>query len=178
MLASLITWDDRQLGFDPTVFYPDQNMKLHILTQEPFKYIVEETLVRSYTIRSRGSTCWRVRKVDDEESSDARYLIQDSWVEGGMITEQTILQKIHDTQVKNGIAGVASLVHIENIHIQQGDHVYPDTVKSHRRDNGIVGIDDLIHTRTVSRCHGRDCTRLENFTSPKELIYALHDVIK
>jgi hypothetical protein len=172
MLASLVTWDDHQLGFDPTVFYRDR--ELHIRTKEAFEYVVEETLVRSYTIRSRGSTCWRVRRLGDE---DARYIIQDSWVVGSMAAEQAILRKIEDIRVAAGLPGVAPFVHIEEVDFQ-GTTPSLDTVKHNRRGDGFSGAVDLVHTRTVLRCQGRDCPPLERFTSPMELVSALHDVIK
>jgi hypothetical protein len=171
MLASLATWDDRQLGFDGTVFHRGQ--ELHIRTQEFVEYIVEETLFHAYTLRGRGSTCWRVRKLQDD---GARYVIMDSWVSGGMGAEQVILRKLEDTRVNDGIAGIAPLVHIEEVETS-GPTPHRDTVKHNRRCEIVTGINivDLIHTRTVLQCDGQ---RLENSTSAKELVCALHDVIQ
>ena len=112
ILTSLIKWNDEQLGFDPNMFY--RGKELHIRTNESSEYVVEETLVRSYTIRSRGSTCWRVRKLDKQ---GALYLIQDSWVEGGMSAEATILRRIEGIRMMSSgcLTAVAALVHMEEV---------------------------------------------------------------
>ena len=179
MLRCLVTWDDHQLGFDPNVFY--RNEQLHILTREPAEYVVEETLVRSYTIRSRGSTCWRVRKLDAEDAPGAPYLIQDSWVENGMGTEETILRRIGDIRprVADGLPAVLPLVHMEEVRIEiPGSIGRRDTTLHNRHEDSSTGIVDLVHTRTVLRCHTRDCVPLANFVSLEELVGALHDATK
>ena len=175
MLKCLVTWDDHQLGFDPNVFY--RNKELHIRTRESgdSEYVVEETLVRSYTIRSRGSTCWRVRKLDEE---GAPYLIQESWVESGM--EETILRMIEDIrpQVADGLPAVLPLVHMEEVEIPGSIGHRLDTVHHNRHEDSSMEAVDLVHTRTVLRCYTKDCVPLANFTSLEELVGALHDAIK
>jgi len=174
ILVSLITWDDKNLGFDPNVFY--RNKVLHIRTNESSEYVVEETLVRSYTIQSRGSTCWRVRKLDEQ---GAPYLIQDSWVEGGMAAEETILRRLEDIRVMGCLTAIATLVHMEEVEVDAlGPGGSPDTVKCNRRVESLAPCDNLVHTRTVLRCDSRSCTQLLKFATQKELVGALHDVIK
>ena len=179
MLKCLVTWDDHQLGFDPNVFYC--NEELHIQTREPAEYVIEETLVRSYTIRSRGSTCWRVRKLDAEGAPGTSYLIQDSWVKGGMRAENTILRRIEGVRphVADGIPAVLPLVHIEEVRIEiPGSIGRRDTVLHNRREDSPMDVVDPVHTRTVLRCRTRDCVPLADFVSLEELVGALHDAIK
>jgi len=49
MLASLVAWDDRQLGFDSTAFLPPGQNEVHIRTSDGVEYAFEETLLRAYT---------------------------------------------------------------------------------------------------------------------------------
>ena len=174
ILASLVTWDDERLGFDTNMFYRDK--ELHIRTNESAVYVVEETLVRSYTIRSRGSTCWRVRKLDKQ---GALYLIQDSWVEGGMDAEEILLRRIEGIRVMGCLTAIASLVHMEEVEVEAlGLGHSLDSVKRNRRDEGLAPFDNLVHTRTVLRCDSHGCTQLLKFATQKELVCALHDVVQ
>ncbi len=199
MLAHLVTWDDQQLGFDPTVRYhptepaiktddiPQPIQGLHIGVVEVVKcgdgrhmpitkkvdYAVEETLFRPYTLRGRGSTCWRVRKLKDGQP-DASYLILDSWVQADKKVEHDILPKLQDAREKYGISGVAPLVHIGDVEIP-GTVPYTDAVY-HNRGGARFGPEhDLVHTRTVLQCDG---VLLEHFADAEELLVTLHDVIQ
>ena len=199
ILAGLVTWEDQKLGFDPTVCY-DQMVPpirtgdsqqyitgLHIRVVEGVKcadgwdmpvakeavYAVVETLIRPYTLRGRGSTCWRVRKLQDGEP-DASYLILDSWVKADERVERDILPKIQDARTKYGISGVAPLVHIGDVEIP-GTMPYTDTVYHNRGGARFGPKDDLVHTRTILRCNG---VPLEHFADARELLVTLHDVIQ
>ena len=199
MLAGLVTWDDQQLGLDPTVFYRQVQPPtgtgdiphLIVVVAEAFKtadvwhtmlveYAVEETLFRPYTLRGRGTTCWRVRKLQDGKPlAGASYLVLDSWVKGGKDMEHDILRQIQRTGATDdgtgiGIPAIAPLVHIDNVEIS-GPTPYTDAVQQNRGGARFGRDVDLVHTRTVLRCDG---VLLEHFADVKELLFALHDVIQ
>jgi len=199
MLAALVTWADPQLGFDPTVFYrqmepPSETGDFpHLIIRvvesvtdsdgwhrKEVEYAVEETLFRPYTLRGRGSTCWRVRKLKDGKPGGS-YLILDSWVRGGKDAEHDILRQIQDGRGRgmddgtyNCLLGVAPLVHIDNVEIP-GTTSYTDAVQNNRGGPRFGPDVDLVHTRTVLQYHG---VLLEHFADVKEVLIAFHDVIK
>lgn len=198
MLANILSWSPDRVGFDTTICHsmatPSNGTPLashavplspHVVikadveetdsegrpTIKTLNYAADEILFRAYTVRGRGTTCWRAHKFGDPSD---RYLILDSWTKGGSREERNIYDKIQKVKSK----GLIEFVTLHDIQLSGPDlsTTYLDDIRTIRGGDKYLKNDlNLIHTRTVLRC---DALPLGRWSSIEELVRTLRDAIE
>jgi len=128
------------------------------ITVDGKEYIVVEKLFSADTLKGRATQCWRVQR------DGKNYVIKDSWVRNGRpYNEIEMLRELADVE------HVPTLVAGEDIRLSDGS-----IDSTNFRRNG-VGQEERLHRRLVME---QVAEPLHSFTSKKELIGAIADVIR
>jgi len=199
ILASLVTWDDQQLGFDPTVRYdqmvppirtgdsPQPIKGLHIGVVEGVKCakggICRSTKKLTMLLRRLSSAhtlsevvvqrVGGLEKLQDGKP-DGAYLILDSWVRVARKRSKISFKRCRTYARSTAYQASHPWCILKTLRFREQCRTkmpFTTTV-------AVLGLgpkDDLIHTRTVLLCDG---VLLEHFADEEELLVTLHDVIQ
>lgn len=159
------------IGYDETIEC-DDNGNATSITINNKKYVVEEELFKSQSMRGRATRCWRVSRIEDGISE--AYVVKDSWVDTRRTQSEThTLRLIH----KQGIGrGVPTLIHGEDVLVAGGSPLKPtyscDSTARRRGQEGLV--EERVHRRLLMGPVG---IRITDFRSRKELIGAFINIV-
>ena len=169
LILALLIFDDPAVGFDPSIgFEKDFQWILtgrgtvsHSDPMPRMRYFVEKTIFHSVRLVGKGEVYWLAH---NDSKNDTPFVLVDSWTPGGYDGQKWFLD------VTEKIDGVASVIHIQNVHVNgQLDSI------SHNRPGGAYGV-NLVHTRMVLLV-SRNVKLLEKFSSTLELLVAVRDVV-
>lgn len=159
------------IGYDETIEC-DDNGNATSITINKKKYVVEEELFKSQSLRGRATRCWRVSRIEDGVSE--AYVVKDSWVDTRRTqNEIETLRLIH----REGIGKcVPTLIHGEDVLVASGSPLQPtyscDSTARRRGQEGLV--EERVHRRLLMGPVG---IRITDFESRKELIGAFIDIV-
>lgn len=191
IIMAFFRWRPDQMGFDETMYFPPCNenqeqsgkeedsnqrvdrLRIKSLTSSGWvTYVVEDTLIIPYSIRSRGSCCWRAILDSNEDTKD-RYLIQDAWLTR---TESRIAQECYQflTRMNQvGTSGLFDLISYEHVMVTN----YEDAVCRNRKIKRLPRADDVVHTRMVWGYTGANPVPLETCKDGLEFLLVMRDIL-
>jgi len=168
VLAGLLFAETTTLGFDPTITISGGVKQVEVTNM----YTIHGTIFRSQVIRGRATICWHATR------NGMDYVIKDTWIDTARQTKHKILNKLQ------GVEGVPRVVEAKVLTI----HGHTDLTDSRRamfRDLSITcnasdrqrfkKLENCIHVRLVLEPF---TTPIWNFTSKRELLSVLIDIVK
>ncbi|KIJ57174.1 hypothetical protein M422DRAFT_40685 [Sphaerobolus stellatus SS14] len=139
-----------EIGFDPMIKV--ENFKPTIITRQPINrrtesevcYQIHGCIFRFPKFFGRGTTCWRVKRIDDPDNN--WYVVKDSWVDRSLLGREREGPICRHIKGKGVSLGVAQLVDYEEIRFgNQADSVLRNRkITSPSPQQAKL---DLIHTR-------------------------------
>lgn len=157
ILAGLMLGTDEDIGYDTTMHHTVAG-DIDTITVKGVEYRVVENLFMSKTMRGRATQCWHVSK------DDKSYIIKDSWIATTLMSNE-----IETLNVVEGVPCVPTLIAGIDVELNNGKPMSTET-----RRVGVDFDENRVRRRLVMTPVGQP---LDSFTSKKELIGAMIDIV-
>lgn len=159
ILAGLMLTSDENIGYDTTMHHTS-NGEIDSIRVQGVEYSVVKNLFMAKTIRGRATQCWQVSRGDEQ------FIIKDSW-----IATTRMSNEIDTLKHIQGIQCVPRFIAGEDVTLSNKK---PNSTESRRQ--GITSFEEnRVRRRLVTQPVAEP---IESFSSKKELIGALLDIVK